>query len=153
MEWNSFREKEERTAVLFQKFLIAQSQKEKESAFLQKLKEASPHYIDEDLESLVFLERAGLKVHKPLRFVEGAIRRNRVLQEVEERQEGPVLMDAEDLKKALVRIERVEIPPHRPAGKAPQLLIHSLDLRKVALSSSENVFEVSMKLIKREGLR
>jgi len=161
---SSLRATEERMESLYRSFLLAKAQKAKESCCLQQLKEASPHFIDTQLESLLFLQRerearslcGTVDKEIPLqqlRFVEGEIRRAKELQEVEERQESPVLMNEDDVKKVLSLIEGVLIPPFAPPEKAPQLIIEALDLRKVPLSSSENVFSVSLKLIKREGLR
>ena len=150
--------------MLHRNFVLAKLQKEKEHTFLSKLKTASPYYINEHLESLEFLknerERAPHSENhlsrmpiQHLRFFEGKIRRTKELQEMEENQESAVLMNEDDLKKTLTLIEGVGIPPYESAPNAPELFIKSIDLRKTTLSTYENAFEVSMQLIKREGIR
>ena len=150
--------------ILHRNFVLAKLQKDKEDVYLSQLKKASPYYINEHLESLEFLKNE--RVRDPnsepplsrmpvqqLRFNEGKIRRSKGLQEVEENQEKAVLMNEEDLKKTLTLIEGVGIPPYKSAPNPPELLIKSIDLRKTSLSAYENVFEVNMQLIKREGIR
>ena len=148
---------------LHRQFRLAKLQKENENRYLNKLNESSPYFINEHLESIDFLkkERESATVSdsaqtippQNLRFVEGKIRRNKTIQEVEENQERAVLMNEEDLKKTLALIEGVTIPPYHPILNAPQLIIRSIDLRKTTLSAYSNAFEVTMHLIKREGLR
>lgn len=155
---------EEKINVLHHNFVLAKLQNEKEDVYLSKLKKASPYYINEHLESLEFLkaerDRAALSetsltripVQK-LRLIEGAIRRAKGLQEVEENQERPILMSEDDLKKTLSLIEGVTLPPHQGAPNAPELVIKSIDLKKTSLSAYEHAFEVNMQLIKRERIQ
>lgn len=139
-----------------------------EEAFLAKMQRADHSYIDKYLETLVFLgeEIAELEMQKDplskkrleflksnnnrLLFGEDQIRKGSLFQEVEERLLHPVEMEEEDLKKMLSLIE--ETSPFPCVTDAPQLIIKHFELIKKSLSSEQEVFVISMQLIKREGL-
>lgn len=155
---------ENKISLLERKFSLANIQKEKENTFLKTLKKASPDYLDRNIETLSFLETETHKLKEKqnnqarlnflqaanrIRFTEENIKRSGGVQETEERQERPVEMNEEDLKKTLALIEEWE---ETPEGK-PQLIISSFRLKKKGISPYEHVYEVSMDLVKREAIR
>ena len=151
---------ENKITFLHQKFILAKLQKEKENIFLNKLEQATPFFVDHNLETLVFLkeeqEKEGFSLppgRPNLRFVEGKIRKKQGLQEVEEKQETAVLMNTFDLKQVLSLVENVNISPFQVKSGSPQLLFRSLDLKKIAITHEDTLFEVNMQLIKREKVQ
>ncbi len=129
---------------------------------------ADSFYLDNQVESLKLLkkEREALEnlIHNPsftgneatekrytflngeanrLKFTDGAILSGDGLQETIETQAHPVEVDTHDLKEILARVEG-----NRP-GK-PQLLITDFKLHKKAHSNGNQVFELNLKLLKRE---
>jgi hypothetical protein len=129
----------------------------KEAAFLAQMNAADHFYIDKHLETLQFLDpqiRPLLKESaNRLLFSEEKTRKSEHILEVEEKQQQPVLMNGEDLKKLLSLIEDVSIPPFSPQAGKPQLLIKQFQLTKKTLAEDEEVFSVTMQLIKREGVK
>jgi hypothetical protein len=141
---------------------------------LTSLKNPDPHYLDKNVETLTFLlpevkklesllaenpeeEQLGrrlqfLKNGNRLIFSEEQIRTNDLFTEVEEKQQNPVEMNEEDLKKLLCLIEGITIWPYGPKEGRPQLIIKDFRLSKKELSSQEKVYVVSIQLIKRENL-
>ena len=163
-----FKQIEYKIAVLQKKFTLANIQKDKETVFLNNLKQAPSTYLDRHIETLSFLETEKQKLREKqsnpsrlallegsnrLRFVEEQIKRTQELQETEEAQEKPVEMNEEDLKKTLALVEGTSIGPYATITPRPQLIISSFDLKKKGVSPYEQVYEVSMKLIKRETAR
>jgi hypothetical protein len=147
----------------------------KESSLLASLKNPDPHYLDKNVETLTFLlpevkkletiqlenpeeESIGKRLQflkeggNRLTFAEEQIRSNELFRELEEKQQHPVEMNEEDLKKLLCLIEGVTIWPYGPKEGRPQLIIKDFRLSKKELPSQEKVFVVSIQLIKRENL-
>jgi len=167
---------QERLEQVHKKAIVQKIHREKESAFLTKIKHADHFYIDKHLETFTFLEneikRLQACAYEPeqedaakrrlsflkeesnrLLFTEEKIRRNETIQEIEEKQQHPVEMNEEDLKKLLTLIEGTIISPYLPKENRPQLIIKNFELSKKPVSSEEDVFVVNMQLIKREPLR
>lgn len=165
---------EERLEIIHFKALNLRLQKEKETSFFTQINQADHYYIDKNLETLSFLEPE-IKKYKTksseaetedslfnrikfleesnrLFFTEEGIRQNEQLQEVEERQQNPVEVNEQDLKKLLTLVEGVAIPPFTPKNNRPQLIIKNFELSKKTLSPQDHVFVVNMQLIKREKL-
>lgn len=138
---------------LHKQFTLAKGYQQAHDQYIQSLQYASPHYLHEHLESVQFLQNKKDIPSQRLRFIEGKIQQTKELQEVEENQEKPVFMTHDEFKKTLSLIERVPIAPYQPLEKAPELRIKSISMKKTPISSYEYAFEVSMQLIKREGLR
>jgi hypothetical protein len=151
-----------------------QEWQQKESSFLTSLKNSDHFYIDKHLETLVFLETEAKKIEalllendqdeglkkraqfltqptNHLLFAEERIRQHEPFQEAEEKQQHPVEMNEEDLKKLLSLIEGVTIWPYGPKENRPQLIITDFQLTKKELSSQENVFVINLQLLKREA--
>jgi hypothetical protein len=157
------------------KIVILQESKQKESSLLSSLKNSDSHYLDKYVETLTFLlpeikKLETIQLENPeeeqiakrlqmlkdggnhLRFSEEQIRANETFRETEEKQQQPVELNEEDLKKLLCLIEGVTIWPYGPKEGRPQLIIKDFKLTKKELSSHEKVFIVSIQLIKRENL-
>jgi hypothetical protein len=146
-----------------------------ESSLMASLKHPDPHYLEKNIETLSFLlsevkkiemlqsdvledERIGKRLQflkegsNRLVFSEEQIRTNEVFREIEEKQQHPIEMNEEDLKKLLCLIEGITIWPYGPKEGRPQLIIKDFKLSKKEISPQEKVFVVSMQLIKRENL-
>lgn len=157
------------------KSIRSQQIQQKESALLAALKNPDPHYLDKHVETLTFLlpeikklealQMENLEdeqINRRLQFLkeggnrlifsEEQIRSNELFTEVEEKQQHPVEMNEEDLKKLLCLIEGITIWPYGPKEGRPQFIIKDFRLNRKELSSQEKVYVVSMQLIKRENL-
>ncbi len=157
------------------KALLSQEVLHKESTLLNSLKNPDPHYLDKNIETLTFLlpeikkleaisqehpdEEQALKRLSFLKdggnalvFSEEQIRANSTFREIEEKQQHPIEMNEEDLKKLLCLIEGVTIWPYGPKEGRPQLIIKDFKLSKKEINPQEKVFVVSMELLRRENL-
>ncbi len=67
------------------------------------------------------------------------------------RQQTPIELNEEDLKRLLCLIEGATIWPYGPKEGRPQLIIKDFTLSKKELPSQEKVYVVSIQLIKREN--
>ncbi|MGC1879483.1 MAG: hypothetical protein WA678_08935, partial [Rhabdochlamydiaceae bacterium] len=166
---------EEEMERIHAKMVVFQETERKESFLLASLKNPDPHYLDKNVETLTFLlteikkleaiqlenpeeEQTGKRLQmlkngsNQLRFSEEQIHSNELFRETEEKQQHPVELNEEDLKKLLCLIEGVTIWPYGPKEGRPQLIIKDFKLEKKELSSHEKVFVVSIQLIKRENL-
>ncbi|MBY0529315.1 MAG: hypothetical protein K2P51_03900 [Rhabdochlamydiaceae bacterium] len=158
---------------LERKSLYAQDWLKKEAAFLSQLKTSDHFYIDKHLETLSFLEPEVKKMEalllendqddnlkkriqllkgpsNKLLFSEEKIRSDDQFQEIEEKQQMPVEMNEEDLKKLLSFIEGITIWPYGPKEARPQLIVTDFQLTKKELPTHEHVFVVQLQLLKRE---
>jgi hypothetical protein len=168
---NQYKEEMERIQA---KTLLVQESERKENSLLASLRHPDPHYLDKHIETLTFLlpelkklegihaenteeERSRQRLHflkeggNRLLFSEEHIRANEIFREIEERQQHPVEMNEEDLKKLLCLVEGITIWPYGPKEGRPQLIIKDFSLTKKELSSQEKIFVVSMQIIKREN--
>lgn len=166
---------EEEVERIHTKMVILQESERKESVLLSSLKNPDPHYLDKHVEALTFLLPEIKKLEtlqlenledeqivkqlqwlkeggNRLRFSEEQIRHNELFRETEEKQQQPIELNEEDLKKLLCLIEGITIWPYGPKEGRPQLIIKDFSLTKKELSSHEKVFVVSMQLIKRENM-
>ncbi len=145
---------EESLVELQQREKRGERSQEKEEAFFAELNQADHFYIDKHLETLHFLDPQSKKEEsRRLLFTEEKTRRSEFVVEVEEKQQQPVQMNGQDLKKLLSLIEGVPILPFTPAPGRPQLIIKNFELVKKSLGPQEEVFSVDMQLIKREGAK
>lgn len=157
------------------KMILTQENQRKENFLLSSLKNPDLHYIDKNIETLTFLlpeikkleaihlenpdeEQVIKRVHylkegsNRILFSEEVIRANDLFRETEEKQQQPVEINEEDLKKLLCFIEGITIWPYGPKEGRPQLIIKDFKLSKKELSNHNKVFVISMQLIKRENL-
>ncbi len=165
---------EEEINRIHTKAIRSQQILQKENLLLTSLKNPDPHYLDKHVETLTFLlpeikKLETLQMENPedeqvnrrlqflkeggnrLIFSEEQIRSNERFTEVEEKQQHPVEMNEEDLKKLLCLIEGITIWPYGPKEGRPQFIIKDFRLNRKELSSQEKVYVVSMQLIKREN--
>ncbi len=141
----------------------------RESVLLAPLKGSDPRYLDRQLESLHFAlpeikKLEAMRADHPdvekviqrlkeerLVFVEEAVRSNELFREVELRQQQPIEVNEEDLKRLLCLIEGVTIWPYGPKEGRPLFIIKEFKLSKQELPSKEKVFLIAMQLIRREA--
>jgi hypothetical protein len=139
-----------------------------------EMKRADHFYIDKYLETLQFLQPEikrlneyalqkqqdealkhrldFLQKNNRLLFAEEAMKRGKVFQEVNERQQHPIELNEADLKKLLCAIEGVVIDGNLPPEGRPQIIIKDFELSQKTLSSQEKVYVLMTQLIKREPL-
>jgi hypothetical protein len=155
------------------KTLLVQENERRENSLLASLKHPDPHYLDKNIETLTFLlpelkklerihaengeeERSQSRLcflkdgDNRLLFSEEQIRTQDHFREIEERQQRPVEMNEEDLKKLLCLVEGITIWPYGPKEGRPQLIITDFSLTKKETPSQEKLFTVSMQILKRE---
>lgn len=146
-------------------------------AVRQHFRDADHFYIDKYLETLVFLEPEIEALQKitndknfadderikkrleyltspanSLVFSEGAVQSFPLFQETTETLVHPVEISAIDLQKILSRIEGMTINNFEPGPNRPQLVITECKLDKKKIADKNEVFQLNLKLIKREFL-
>ncbi|MEM8727993.1 MAG: hypothetical protein AAGE99_04715 [Chlamydiota bacterium] len=164
----------DRLAVRMERF--GQSQKSR-YVFMNCDHDADPHYIDDVLESMIFLqsEEEALKLvygHPAFETCENVRNRlekltgggNRIIfaasnrevkngmEEVELSQRDPIEIDTNDLKKILAAVEGVMIGKELPPTGRPQLVVKGFHLSKKKLIEGET-YLLEMELIKRGYLK
>lgn len=139
-------------------------------------KEADHFYIDKQIETLIFLEPEIESLQKILNqtnfaedehlkkrleqltggnnltFSEGIVQSSPNFQEVVESQIHPVEINPIDLQKILAKVEGIEMGNFSPGPNRPHLMIIDFKLDKKKVTEKNEVFMLSMKLIKREYL-
>lgn len=175
LQYAHLEELQMRFAEACKKGRVALDRKSKKEHFLERYSEADPYFLDNNIESLLFLQKEkkelqALSLHPAmadkhlteerlkfldspqnrLAFVEETIRTGLRAKETEERQRHPVEIDEEDLKKLLSLIEDVPIDSFSPLEKAPQIMIIDFRLEKKTTSFKTKVLELEMKLLTRE---
>lgn len=156
----------------------ALKKKKQRDAFIQHYSQANPYFLDEQIESLSFLqkeqnalrmliEHPAIADTQPLEnrlafltkgsnrfaFAEEAIRSSPLIKETEEKQKHPVEMNEEDLKEALSLIEDISIESYPQIEHRPQLIITEFHLNKKETPVKTHVFEVDMRFTKREFIQ
>lgn len=138
--------------------------------------EADHFYLDKHLETLVFLEPemdalqrivnnrnfAGDPIIKKrldflsnennMVFTEGVVQSYPHYQETVETLVHPVEVNIEDIKKILAKTEGLEMGPYKPGPNRPQLIVLEYKIDKKNHPDNNEVFVLSMKLLKREFL-
>ena len=148
-------EEEGRFSEACRKGRFSLERKGKKERFLKRYAKADPYFIDQQIESLHFLEKernelAALLEHPALfdkrsaearfkfllsdenrlTFAEEAIRTSSHLKETEEKQRHSVQMDEEDLKRILSLLEDLPIDSYFPLENRPQIIITDFHLEK-----------------------
>ncbi len=172
---NRFHELKDSFEMAIQKGKVAMDRKAKKERFLKNYSYSDPYFLDQQIESLHFLqlERANLEAllshpalskkgflqdrlsfldgaENRLSFIEENIQASSQIKETEEKQRHPVQMDEQDLQKLLSLIEAIPIGNYLPANRSPQLLIRDFKIKKQETPLKTSVFEVEMELFKRE---
>lgn len=144
-------------------------------AVREHFKDADHFYIDKYLETLVFLEPETEQLQRimqdrnfaedertrkrmefltgpsnALSFTEGVVQTFPFFQETSETLVHPVEVNVSDIQKILARVEGVKIGPFTPGPHRPQLFITEFKLDKKKTYDKNEVYLLSMKLIKRE---
>lgn len=140
-------------------------------------RDADHFYIDKNLETLSLLEPeaeslksmlenenlpADENIKKRLEtlvgggnaliFTEGIVQSSPTFQEVTETLVHPVEINIADLQQILCRIEGIAIGSCKPPPNRPQLIILDFKLDKKSASEKNEVFQLNLKLLKREFL-
>lgn len=146
-------------------------------AVQQQYSDGDHFYIDKHLETLTFLQPEAKELQKiainpnvvvgenivkrldqltgpnnALQFVEGVVQSYPYFQETTESLAHTVEVDTEDLQELLAKIEGVQIGSYGPAEHRPQLVITELKLDKKAVRENSEVYQLNLKLLKREFL-
>lgn len=149
-------------------------------AVRQHFREADHFYIDKNLETLIFLESELETLQKlsndksfedderikrriefltgtgkesnQMIFSEGIVQSFPLFQETVETLVHPVELNATDLQKILAKIEGVSMGGFQPGPNRPQLIITDLKLDKKTISENNEVYQLNLKLLKREYL-
>lgn len=172
---NRFEEIEENFAAAFRKGRTSIDRKTKKERFLQHYLNPNPYFLDQEIESLKFLqkEKSHLEsfLNHPallrkelfqkrlsflnsqenrLSFIEENIQTSSDIKETEEKQRHPIQLDEEDLQKLLTYVEDLPIKSYVPPKHSPQILIRDFKLRKIETALQTSIFELEMDLLKRE---
>ena len=165
---------DEKMEILHARKEQSETIQKRQHSFLSSLANSDPFYIDKHLETLTFLESEIKKMEalfsethmdegtqkrlhflkegpNRLLFAEDKIRSKNKIREVMERQQHPVEMNEEDLKKTLCLVEGVMIWPYGPKEGHPQLIFQDFQLLKKRHDAADHVFVVNMNMIKREN--
>lgn len=168
-------EMEQRIASLTE-LIVTNKQKQSQNISVRNYYLGAEHYyIDRELESLSFLQKekealekiiqsehfsGNERVQERYAFISG--KNNRLsftesnalsengIQEITEILAHPVELDADDLKEVLARIEGRSIEDHIAPAHAPQLIVTDFQIEKKKTPHKNEVFEMNLKLIKRE---
>ena len=161
--------------------LIKEKKQAMNVAVRQHFREADHFYIDKQIETLTFLEPeiemlqkisndksfadddrvkkrlefltgTGSTPGNQLSFSEGVVQSFPLFQETVETLIHPVEINATDLQKILARIEGTEMGGFSPGPNRPQLVITELKLDKKKVNDKNEVFQLNLKLVKREFL-
>ena len=142
---------------------------------MNHFRDADHFYIDKHLEVLTFLEPEAEAIQKimknknftddevikkryafltgsgnSLRFSEGVVQTLPQFQETTETLIHPVEVNVDDIQKILSMIEGIQIGAYKPAPSRPQLIILDFKLEKKASADKNEVYQLNMKLLKRE---
>lgn len=141
----------------------------------ENYREADRFYIDKNIETITLLEpeikslqeivnnknfAGDERVKRRLDFltgpdnkilmVEGNIQTYPLFQEVISTLSRPVEINVDDLKQLLSLMEGVDIPPYTPAADRPQLIVLDFKLTRKEGEEGNEVYQLNMKLLKRE---
>jgi hypothetical protein len=171
IEKQSFHALEEMSSLAMRKAKSAFHRKTRKEAFLAKHENSDPYFLDKEIESLCFLnqEKNQLKgwlshpaisnkdkLSRRVHFLENGENRLSFSEETMEKQRYPIEIDPTDLQKLLSIIEESSSEEkridYRPSKGRPQLLICNFSMTKKNTPLQNEVFEITMDLLKREFL-
>jgi hypothetical protein len=164
----------ERVEDLKQRAMLKEKTQEINKSVIETYSNADRFYIDKNIESIPLLQTEievlekiakqsnfveneevtnrleQLKTENQLRFSEGVVQTYPLFSETVETLVKPVEVDSKDLQNILAKIEGVEIGPYTQGDNPPQLIISELRLEKKDTNAENEVFQLQLKLIKRE---
>lgn len=154
---------------------VALERKALHDRFLKRYNHADPYFLDQQIESLLFLENESKEIRSLIQhpavarvnlleerlqfllgeenrisFIEQNIRTSQNVKETEEKQRHPVQVDQKDLQKLLAILEDLNLGEHTPPDQTPQILIQNFHLQRQTTSLETEVFSLEMSLLKRE---
>ncbi len=157
--------------------LIREKKQATNMAVISHYHDADHFYIDKYLETLTFLEPEVEGLHKTLSnknvaddevikkrlefltgsgnmmsFSEGVVQSTPFFQETTETLVHPVEVNLQDVQKILAKVEGVTIGEYQPSPNRPQLLILDFKLERKPINERNEVFQLNLKLLKREFL-
>ncbi len=145
-------------------------------AVLNNYHDADHFYIDKQLETLSFLENEVESLQKVISnknfpddenikkrldfltnnnnmvFTEGVVQSNPFFQETTETLVHPVEVNEKDIRAILSKIEGLQIGSEVPGPNRPQMIILDFKLEKKHITDKNEVFNLNLKLLKREFL-
>lgn len=163
-------------AMVQEKAIIKEKKQAQNIAVRNHYRDADHFYIDKYVESLIFLEpeieslqkimqqnnfAEDEKIKKRLEFLshennlafsEGVVQSSPQFQEVIETQVHPVEVNVSDIQRVLSRIEGVDVGSYAPGPNRPQLIIVDFKLDKKKVTDKNEVYQLTLKLLKREFL-
>lgn len=174
---NELSETDQRIELIEEQILLLGQKQSVNIALMQSYKDADHFYIDKQLETLQFLEPEIESLQMALNnkniaedenlkkryeqlvgsgnsmsFSEGVVQSSTVFQEVVESLIHPVEVDVSNLKEVLAKVEGVEIGSYAPGPNRPQLIITDFKIDKKNTIDKNEVFQLNLKLLKREYL-
>lgn len=174
---NNLSEMDERIHTIQEQILILGQKQAVNIALMQSYKDSDHFYIDKHLETIPLLESEIEALQKTmsnkniaedesikrryesliggentLRFTEGVVQSSPFVQEVTETLIHSVEVDVEDIKEILAKVEGVQIGPYSPGPNRPQLIITDFKLEKKNVIDKNEVYQLNLKLLKREYL-
>ncbi len=175
LQTNRVQEIEERFASAAAKGKTAFERKAKKERFLRRYSSANPYFLDQKIESLLFLQNETQQIETLLRhpalprkqslqerysflseganrlaFKEENIRTSGRIKETDEKQRHPVQVDESDLQKLLALLEDIPVGTFLPSNGSPQIIVRDFRLKKMKTPLASEIFEVEMDLLKRE---
>jgi hypothetical protein len=178
IEYTNVNDLEERFYHACRKGKTALKRKTQKENLIQRYANTNPYFLDEQIESLSFLQKEQMELEALLQhpaladkrllesrlnflssganrlaFTEEAIRTSASMKETEEKQRHPVQMDEKDVKKLLSLMEDVAIDSFSMASHRPQIVITDFRMEEKQTSLKTNIFEVEMQFIKREFIQ
>lgn len=158
----------------------ARSYKQRQSvnlAVIDHFRDADHFYIDKYIETLNFLEPEIEAIQKIINnknfpgdpnikkrydfltgssnsivFTEGIVQSYPLYQETTETMTHPIEVNVADIKKILARVEGGEIGSYKAGPNRPQLIILDFKIDKKKQENENEIFNLNMKLLKREYL-
>jgi len=146
-------------------------------AVIDHYRDADHFYIDKYIEILTFLEPEIEAIQKIVNnknfpgdanikkrydfltgssnsivFTEGIVESFPLYQETTETMTHPIEVNVADIKKILARVEGGEIGSYKPGPNRPQLIILDFKIEKKKQENENEIFNLNMKLLKREYL-
>lgn len=159
-----------------EKAILQEKRQSNNRAVIDHYREADHFYIDKNLESLIFLEPEIESLQKlvnnknfafdeavkkrldfltsenHLVFTEGVVQSTPHFQETTETLVHPVEVNVDDIQEILSQVEGIEVGSHQPSSQAPQMIVLDFKIDRKSISEKNEVYNLNLKLLKREFL-